>query len=269
MDSTFDKLFYNKGLYIGGVDETGVTDIAGPLVAACVVLPRFDLHRDDLRIFEVSDSKETPEKYRRKYAEIVWESAIAIGIGEATPGEVDCLGRNRAVALAMFRSVMACKKVSDKSKLVPNFLMVDGDKQIPTKIKQRCIRSGDRKSLCIAAASIVAKVYRDNIMIKYHEKYPWYEWDRNKGYPCENQFRGLDKHGIKLGIHRYRMWPIAYGPRDDRGGKSPIDWNARRENWRNVTYRMSIKALEDAACTKKSSDQHSISLNDLITGTEV
>lgn len=267
MDSTFDKLFYNRGLYIGGVDETGVTDIAGPLVAACVVLPRFDLHRDDLRIFGVNDSKDIPERFRKKYAEIIWETAIAIGIGEATPSEIDCLGRNRANALAMFRSVMACKRVSDKSKLIPNFLMVDGNKTIPTKIKQECVRGGDRKSLCIASASVVAKVYRDNIMIKYHEKYPWYDWERNKGYPCKNQYVGLDNHGIKLGIHRCRVWPISSSPLD-KLSKS-IDWKARREGWRNVTYRLSIKALEDAACTKKNSDQHSISLNDLITETEV
>jgi len=81
MDNTFDKLYYDQGELIAGVDESGVSDIAGPLVAACVVLPKIDPRKDDLAIFEVQDSKVVPEKHRKRLAEIVYNMAIGIGIG--------------------------------------------------------------------------------------------------------------------------------------------------------------------------------------------
>lgn len=202
MDNTFDRMFYSEAELIGGVDESGVSDIAGSLVAACVILPKIDIHRDDLRIFEVDDSKKIPERYRKRHAEIIWQSAIAIGIGETQPAEIDYLGRFEARRLAMLRAVVACKSVNKGKPVKPQYLLVDGGVNVPINIRQTSIRAGDQKSLCIAAASVIAKVYRDDLMIRLHERFPFYGWINNKGFPCEKQFSGLDEHGIQLGIHR-------------------------------------------------------------------
>lgn len=237
MDNTFDKMFYNEGELIAGIDESGVIDVAGPLVAACVILPKIDVQKDDLRIFEIDDSKKIPEKYRKKHAEVIWQTAIAIGIGEVHPPEIDYLGSTGATKLAMFRSIVACSTIAKGKSILPNFILVDKitNFYLPVKIRQKHIEQGDTKSLCIAAASIVAKVYRDEIMHKLHERFPYYDWASNKGYPCENHFRGLDSHGIQIGIHRTRRWPFMRNPsvKDDH-----IKWEKRRSQWKKVTAKM-------------------------------
>lgn len=233
MDNTYDKMFYHEGEYIGGVDESGVSDIAGPLVAACVILPKIDLHKEDLRIFEINDSKQIPERYRKQHAEIVWQVALAIGIGEVHPYEIDYLGKNASIKLAMLRAVAACTKTTtSKTHIQPDFLLIDGHFSLNIDIRQKPIERGDEKSLSIAAASVVAKVYRDEIMIRYHEKYPYYDWASNKGYPCENQFKGIDKHGIQIGIHRIKYWPFIPQRiiKENR-----YAWKRRRLLWKKVT----------------------------------
>jgi ribonuclease HII len=231
MDNTFDKMYYDKGEFVGGIDESGVSDIAGPLVAACVILPRIITDNDDLRIFEVNDSKKIPEKYRKKHAQVIWESSIAIGIGEVSPTEIDYIGKRKATILAMMRAIATCQTQKRKPTL-PDFLMVDGDIPLPTSINQVNIREGDTKSLCIAAASIIAKVYRDDIMLNLHEKFPAYSWNKNKGYPCEPQFKGLDNLGIQVGIHRTKFWP--FYPNTEKKEDEPY-WHWRRGLWRNKT----------------------------------
>lgn len=234
MDNTFDKMYYQEGKYIGGLDESGVSDIAGPLVAACVILPRIDVQKDDLKIFEIDDSKNIPEKYRDKHAEVIWQSAIAIGIGEVQPVEFDYLGRIRATGLAMFRAVCACKTISRSTPLTPDCLLIDKFNKWPLEIpvKQIHIEQGDSKSLCIAAASIIAKVYRDKIMLKLHETYPYYAWASNKGYPCEDQFKGIDTHGVQIGIHRLKKWPFRKNPSLQ---EEHIKWEKRRRLWQKMT----------------------------------
>ena len=235
MDNVFDKMYYGRGQLIGGIDESGVCDIAGPLVAACVVLPKIDLKKDDLKIFDVNDSKKIPEKYRKHYAEIIWQSAVGIGIGEVQPFEIDYLGQQIATRLAMLRAVAACRGTANSKKvIVPDYLMVDGDVGLETTISQLTIVRGDSKSLSIAAASIVAKVYRDEIMINLHEKYPVYDWDHNKGFPSDKHLSGLDEHGVVVGVHRTKYWPFAKHPKhqDDLRG-----WSRRRTRWRRLTER--------------------------------
>lgn len=233
MDNTFDKMYYNEGSLIAGIDESGVSDIAGPLVAACVILPKIDLQKDDLRIFEVNDSKQIPEKYRDKHAEVIWQTAMAIGIGEVQPSEIDYLGRLSAIHVAMFRAVSACRDARGKT-VRPDFILIDrvDSKYLPLNIKQLHVEQGDTKSLCIAAASIVAKVYRDKIMLRLHERYPQYDWISNKGYPCEAHFRGMDSHGVQIGIHRIKRWPFIKNPSlpEDRS-----KWEQRRKLWKKVT----------------------------------
>jgi len=232
VDSTFDKMFYPEAQLLGGIDESGVSDIAGPLVAACVILPHIDTRRDDLKIFEVDDSKEIHKRWRKKHAEVIWQTALAIGIGEVSPTEFDFLSRQDATALAMFRAVVACKSTRNGRVVKPGFLIVDGDFPANVATRQAVIRDADAKSLCCASASIIAKVYRDGIMDKLHERYPFYDWINNKGAPNEYHFRGIDQHGIQAGIHRVRKWPFITNP---QYAEDHIVWRRRRRVWRRVT----------------------------------
>lgn len=236
MDNSFDKMFYSEGNHIGGLDESGVSDIAGPLVAACVILPKIDLQKHNLKIFEVNDSKKIPEKYLKQHAAIIWEVAEAIGIGEVSASEIDYLGKQLSSSLAMLRAISSCRSLSGKKSLVkPDFLIVDGTRPVNVPIRQKCIRQGDTKSLCAAAASVVAKVYRNEVMQRLHDKFPWYDWINNKGYPCENQFKGLDKKGIQVGIHRIKSWPFIP---NSRYPESRTLWKTRRYKWRKETEKV-------------------------------
>ena len=228
MDNTFDKLYYSRGENVAGIDESGVSDIAGPLVAACVILPKLTPEIEDLRIFSIDDCKKIPEKYRRDHVAVIWEISDAIGIGEVVPMEIDFLGKRKATILAMVRAIANCQ---DKKKraVEPDFLMIDGNIPLPVNIEQECIKDGDCASLSIAAASLVAKVWRDDTMASLHRSYPHYDWIRNKGHPCEKHFRGIDNRGIVPGVHRTRFWPFVANKerRDDEKF-----WDVRRGLWR-------------------------------------
>lgn len=262
MDYTFDSMFYHEGEFIGGLDESGVSDIAGPLVAACVILPKIDIHKHDLKILEINDSKQIPEKYRKQHAEVVWNVATAIGIGEVNPIEIDYIGKYAAIRLAMLRAISACKKPGTGKHIKPDFLLIDGELAIPTPIKNKVIKKADAKSLSVAAASIIAKVYRDDLMVKLHEHYPFYDWESNKGYPCENQFKGIDSQGIQVGIHRTKFWPFIENPK-----LSPTEkefWRKRRAHWRAVTEARLFTELGGVQWTSKSKlTKHLTSLTSL------
>lgn len=236
MDNSFDKLYYHHGRYIGGLDETGVADIAGPLVAACVILPRFEGRPEDARLFDVDDCKKIPELSRKRLAEIIWQAALGIGIGEVTPSEIDALGREASARLAMLRSVVACRAPGTNKPIRPDFLLIDQaqDLYLAAKIKQAYIHRGDSKSLCVAAASIIAKVYRDDIMVKLHQSYPYYDWISNKGFPSTRHLEGLDRHGFQIGIHRMKGWPFIRNPKLHEGPESAVTHN-RRKAWRKIT----------------------------------
>jgi len=234
-------MFYNEGRLVGGVDESGVIDIAGPLVAACVVLPKIDVKTDDLRIFQVDDSKKVRgEKFRKALAEIIWSTALGIGIGEVSPAEIDYMSKHSAIGLAGLRAVMACKSVTTGAPVRPNFLLLDGRVRIPIQIRQARIRDGDAKSLSIAAASVIAKVYRDGIMLKLHEAFPYYAWNTNKGHPRdEKHLDGLDKFGAQPGIHRLRHWPFMQEPsykRETMPEAERAKWRERRQQWQKRTF---------------------------------
>lgn len=237
MDNTFDSLYFEGNELIAGIDESGVSDIAGPLVAACVILPKIRPDADDLSIFNVTDSKAIHEKYRKKHAEVIWSVATAIGIGEVSPEELDCIGKRRGTVLAMVRAVDACQTYSRRN-VIPDILLIDGEFKLPFDIKQEAIKDGDTKSLCIASASVIAKVYRDDIMLKLHQSYPYYCWDKNKGHPCEPQFKGLDIHGIQTGVHRQRFWPFTPNEKSDEKV-----WYYRRNLWRQKTNEAKLKEI--------------------------
>jgi len=240
MDNTFDKIYYPEGELIAGVDESGVSDIAGPLVAACVILPKIeDIKKHNLKIFEINDSKKVPEKYRDKHIGVIYDVALAIGIGEVTAPEIDILGKQASTRLAMARAVMACRDPGER-KTIPDFILYDAADfgTLPLKIKQKGIPGGDEKSLCIAAASLVAKAWRDSIMLKLHERFPQYGWLNNKGYPCENHFKGLDQNGVIEGVHRIKRWPFISNNKETEG---KTVWNKRRRLWRQRTEARYIK----------------------------
>jgi ribonuclease HII len=230
MDQTYDRLFFSRGEFVAGVDESGVSDIAGPLIAACVVLPLVSLDSEDIRIFAVDDSKKIKEKYLEGHTKTILSVAIGVGIGEVSATEVDQFGRHRAGVLAMIRAIKRCQ-TRDHTPVIPDLLLIDGQIRLPLTTEQEQIVDGDSKSLSVASASIVAKYHRNTLMKGYHSQFPMYHWDANKGFPCEHHFRGLDNYGIQLGIHRTRSWPI----HPDRKRDTPEIIN-RREKWKDVTF---------------------------------
>ena len=249
MDNTFDKMFYGEGELIAGIDESGVSDIAGPLIAACVVLPRIDIQKDDLKIFEINDSKQIPKRYRKQYAEIIWQTADAIGIGEISSQEFNYFGVHTSIKMAMMRAVAACRKTNANVTVTPDFLLIDGKVNLPTKIRSKKIVKGDTKSLNIAAASIVAKVYRDEIMQSLHEKHPQYDWTNNKGYLSDTHLTGLDKFGVRPHIHRTAYWPFTtnlhcFCKRMDGMDQGERDsWKNRRQLWKKRTIEQEVGKL--------------------------
>jgi len=130
----------------------------------------------------------------------------------------------------MSRAVQNCTN-NINEKVVPDFVMVDGRERIKyLKIKQDAVVKGDEKILAIAAASIIAKVYRDSVMSELHAKYPEYLWNKNKGYPCDDHYNGLDTRGIVFGVHRTSIWPFTPSAK-----KETKEMAARRRKWKNIT----------------------------------
>jgi ribonuclease HII len=222
MDQTFDRLFYTKCSSLAGVDEVGVTAIAGPVVAACVVLPRLT-SEDDLRLFLIDDSKKLSEKKRMQNAKIIQQSAIAYGLGIVHPHEFDAIHSFSSCNLAMKRAINDCFNRFGPYGL--DFCIIDGDRQIDLDVPYELIVKGDMKSLSIASASILAKVHHDSIMKKFHSIRPEYGFDSNKGYRSEKHYDGLDKRGIWVGVHRASLFPICREPHE------PYVWTKRRKLW--------------------------------------
>jgi len=173
---------------VAGIDEAGRGSLSGPVVAAAVILP--------CRLFipYVKDSKKlTPNKRTELYYSIL-NSAEDVGIGIVEAKIIDRINIAQASFLAMKKAILDLKEV-------PDYLLVDGFKIPHLNIFQIPLIKGEDKSISIAAASIVAKVYRDNIMIKYDKKYPQYLFKKNKGYGTEEHLNALLKYGPSE-IHR-------------------------------------------------------------------
>jgi len=178
---------------IAGIDEVGRGPLAGPVVAAAVILA------EDTVILGLNDSKQLNEKKRGLLAGKIQKQALAIGIAQVAPAEIDRLNIYQASRLAM-------KKAVEQLQLAPQHLLIDA-MQIDLAIPQEKIIKGDAKSVSIAAASIIAKVYRDNLMKEYHKQYPYYAFDKNAGYGTKEHLEGIKKHGITP-IHRKTFAPI-------------------------------------------------------------
>ncbi|MBK5246216.1 MAG: ribonuclease HII [Peptostreptococcaceae bacterium] len=190
---TYENELYGKGIFmIAGVDEVGRGPLAGPVVAACVVLP------ENFSVLGIDDSKKVPEKKREALYLKILEEALAFGAGIVDNKIIDEINILEATKLAM---KIAIDQVNRKLEGKLEHILIDALTLKNVKIPQTGIIKGDTKSVSIAAASIVAKVIRDKIMREYHLEYPFYAFDRNKGYGTQLHYEGLKKAGY-CDIHR-------------------------------------------------------------------
>lgn len=200
----YENELYNKGIkYIGGVDEVGRGPLIGPVVTACVVLPK------NFKLEGLTDSKQLSEKKRDKFYEYIKENAIACEVGIIGPEKIDEVNIYEATKLAMKQAI---NKVKEKIKL--EHVLIDAmplELDIPTT----SIIKGDAKSITIAAASVIAKVTRDKMMYELDFKYPQYGFKNHKGYPTKKHIEAINKYGL---IEGYRK---TYGPVKEiiEGGK--------------------------------------------------
>ena len=175
---------YYIGKIEAGCDEAGRGCLAGSVYAAAVILP--DDYQNDL----LNDSKQLTEKRRYQLREIIEHDAIAWAVGIVTPEEIDKINILNASILAMHRAL-------DQLKVRPEAIIVDGNRFKPyNKIPHTTIVKGDGKYLSIAAASILAKTYRDDYMNRLAEEYPQYDWRSNKGYPTKKHREAIKQFGI-------------------------------------------------------------------------
>lgn len=187
----YEKELYKEGIqYIGGVDEVGRGPLIGPVVTACVVLPpHFVLEG-------LTDSKKLSEKKRNIYAEYIKEHALAIGIGQCSPEEIDSLNIYAATKVAMKRAIEQVQKQIPLEHVLIDAMPLELD--IPTT----SIIKGDAKSISIAAASVIAKVTRDNMLYELDEKYPEYGFKNHKGYPTKKHIEAIQKYGLIEGYRK-------------------------------------------------------------------
>lgn len=190
--------FYADGVQvICGVDEAGRGPLAGPVCAAAVILP------PHLEIPGLTDSKKLTDKKRRELFPIIQEQAIAWGIGWASEKEIDEINILQATFLAMER---AMEQLSVK----PDLALIDGNREKDFGIPVKTVVKGDSLSMNIAAASILAKVSRDDLMVKLAEEYPQYQFEVHKGYGTKAHYAALTEHGASP-VHRMSFLKKFYG----------------------------------------------------------
>ena len=192
---------------IAGLDEAGRGPLAGPVVAAAVILPT------RCRLVGVDDSKQVSESARVQLYEVIIRRARAVGVGIATEQEIDCLNILEATRLAMRRALASLTPPAD-------CLLIDAVILSNLAIPSRPIIKGDTLSISIAAASIVAKVTRDRMMAVYHQTYPDYNFLSHKGYGTEEHLQRLAQYG-PCAIHRRTFAPVAQLLDGRRGRRSP------------------------------------------------
>ncbi len=183
------KSYMKQGVFEAGCDEAGRGCLAGPVFAATVILSP-DFNNDVL-----NDSKQLTDKQRYALRPIIEECALAWGVGVVDNNEIDKINILNASFLAMHRAI-------EKLSVRPEHLLIDGNRfKNNTDIPHTCVIKGDGKYLSIAAASVLAKTYRDDFMNKLHEEYPVYDWNKNKGYPTKKHRQGIFENG-KTPYHR-------------------------------------------------------------------
>jgi ribonuclease HII len=184
-----ERCLRQKGYsYVGGLDEVGRGPLAGPVVAACVIL------EDSCDHSLFVDSKIINAKKRSLLYEELQSNGAQVGVGIVSEKDIDRINILQASLLAMKKAVLSMP-------FQPDFLLVDGNQSIPMTIPQQTLIKGESKSASIAAASIVAKVVRDELMDQYHLKHPVYNFQQNRGYPTHEHRKAIQKYG-PCAIHR-------------------------------------------------------------------
>ena len=169
-----------------GCDEAGRGCLAGPVFAAAVVLPdRFDCP-------QLNDSKQLSEKQRYQLREVIEKNALSFAVEICTPEEIDEIN-------ILWASVKAMHRALAKLSTPPDHILVDGNRFRPfNEIPYTCVVKGDSKFLAIAAASVLAKTYRDEYMTQLHRDFPYYDWAKNKGYPTKTHREAIKNHGVTV-----------------------------------------------------------------------
>ena len=191
----YEKELYNKGYsLIAGVDEVGRGPLVGPVVAAAVILPK------NYKLEGLTDSKKLTEAKRNYFDEIIKRDAISYGIGVVDNEIIDEVNIYEATKLAM-------KQAISNLKIKPDYVLTDAMK-LDIDIDFKPLIKGDLRSLSISAASVIAKVYRDNLMYLLDKKYPYYNFKNNKGYPTKDHIEAIKKYGI-IKEHRISYHPVS------------------------------------------------------------
>lgn len=177
------KKYFSKGIIEAGCDEAGRGCLAGPVVAAAVILPEsFDLPL-------INDSKQLNKNQRNQLRIEIEKTALAFAVAEVSHEEIDKINILNA-------SILAMHKALDLLKLKPEHILIDGNRFKPYPFTpHQCIVKGDAKFASIAAASILAKTHRDDLMEKLHLEFPHYQWNKNMGYPTIAHRKAIENHG--------------------------------------------------------------------------
>ena len=210
--SKCDAFFY-EGLareagydLIAGIDEAGRGPLAGPVVAAAVIVPK------GTKLSGIRDSKKMTEKAREEAFPVIHQEALAVGIGVVSHRYIAEFNILNASLEAMRRAVLAINPL-------PEFLLIDGIHKVPMSIPQQCLKKGDQICRSISAASVMAKVYRDRIMRSCHRQYPVYGFQKNKGYGTAEHLSALREYGPSP-IHRLTFKGVVlFDKRKTRTGK--------------------------------------------------
>jgi ribonuclease HII len=185
----FERMYYGRGYQrIAGVDEVGRGPLAGPVVAAAVILPKDGIGQ------KLFDSKKISSKKRENLYERILSEALGVGIGIIGQEEIDLLNIFQATLKAMALAV-------ENLPISPDFILIDGPHGLKLPIPQKPIKKGDQLSNSIAAASIMAKVTRDRMMLEWHQKYPQYNFAKHKGYGTKEHRQAIEKFGVSE-LHR-------------------------------------------------------------------
>ena len=196
MPLDFEQQFYDEGVnLIVGTDEAGRGCLLGPVYAGAVILPKGFYHE------LINDSKKLSEKQREEAYKIIVENAIAWGVGFCTPEEIDEINILNASRVAMERAI---ENMSHDYELI----ITDYMKMPRAKVDVIDLAHGDARALCVAAASIIAKVSRDHVCYELDKKYPQYNIRKNKGYGTKDHLEALKQYGPIKGLHRFSYAPI-------------------------------------------------------------
>ena len=201
LDIEYEQSLLRSGyVNLGAIDEAGRGPLAGPVVAACVVIDKdFKLVKE---LEGVNDSKKLSEKKREAFFDIINSEFRGVGVGICDHKTVDRINILQASFLAMKKAIGALRKK-------PEMIILDGKFSIPNlSLKQEPIIKGDSRIFSIAAASIIAKVSRDRLMREYHKAHPQYGFDQHKGYGTKQHMESLRRHG-PCAIHRRSFAPVA------------------------------------------------------------